>query len=352
MGTTSIIFPEIVSLQQLVEWNRTLWNPSNELEIRIDFRNTRFFTPFAMMFICQQIHYYKKMYKAAILIIENYEHLGWPERMQFFSTLGPEILSGKKQVLRDVHDSVGPHAHPTAFLPITTLLTKNFKDDYGRSLSEINEAVDRRSALLAQTLTQLGSGYTFDIVQYSLREIIRNVFEHSGSEILRYCAQYWKKTSTVELIISDTGMGVYQSLIGNASFKKIAERDALHFACLPGVSGNARALKERASSNPWRNSGYGLYMTSRLCRNNGDFLIISNNHALFLGSNSRKNDFSVEFTSGTLIRLHLKLDKSQNLRADLARYTEEGKRIAEAIRGAKVLEASAASQMLRRDFEK
>ena len=74
-------------------------------------------------------------------------------------------------------------------------------------------------------------------------------------------------------------MGVYNSLIGNPGFKNIEERDALHFACLPGVSGNAQAMRERSSGNPWRNSGYGLYMTSRLCRNDGDFLVISSNHA-------------------------------------------------------------------------
>lgn len=346
MPHTTLTFPETVSLSQLAEWNNQLWRPANELEIRIDFRNTRFFTPFAMMFIVQQVESYKNRYKSSVVVVENHSHLTWPERMGFFAILDPYVIGGKRS-----NPSTKMFAPASEnFLPIETLYTRDFKEQYGRGLVEINEAVDRKAALLARTLTRLGSGYTFDTVQYSLREVIRNVFEHSGSEVLRYCAQYWPKTSTVELIISDQGMGVYNSLVGNKLFKDIADRDALHYACLPGVSGNYRAMQERASSNPWRNSGYGLYMTSRLCRNNGDFLIISSSHALVLKPHDRKIDFRISNTRGTLIRMHLKLDTNHSLRANLAKYTEEGKTTSERIKGAQVLEASAASQMLRRDF--
>ena len=346
MGHTTLTFPETVSLPQLVEWNKLLWRPANELEIRVNFCNTRFFTPFAMMFIISQIENYKTRYKAAIIVLENYTYLTWPTKMGFFNALNSSVQGGRRL---GGHESA-MNLHTDDFIPITTLLTKDFKEEYGRGLIEINEAVDRRAGLLTRTLTHLGSGYVFDTVQYSLREVMRNVFEHSGSEVLRYCAQYWAKTSTVELIISDCGMGVHNSLIGNKSFATLKERDALHYACLPGVSGNQKAMRERASANPWRNSGYGLYMTSRLCRNDGNFLIISSNHALVLKLDDKK-DFHVTNTRGTLIRLHLKLKRDQNLRANLAKYTEEGKGISEDIAGAQVLEASAASQMLRRDFQ-
>jgi hypothetical protein len=265
--------------------------------------------------------------------------------MGLFSTLS-RITMG------DESSRIASESNPQSnkFLPITTLQTKDFLDESGRELSAMNEAVDREASRLTRALTHLGSGYAFDAVQYSLREIMRNVFEHSGSIYLRYCAQYWPTNRIVELIISDCGMGIYNSLIGNPSFKAVKERDALHFACLPGVSGNAQAMRERASGNPWRNTGYGLYMTSRLCRNNGDFLVISSNHALTLAPSGKK-DFEISNVKGTLIRLHLDLTSTQAFRSELVKYTEEGKQIAEGIRGAKVLEASAASQMLRRDFD-
>ena len=87
MPHTTLTFPETVSLPQLVEWNKLLWRPANELEIRIDFCNTRFFTPFAMMFIINQIENYKFTYKAAIIVLENYSHLTWPTKMGFFDAL-------------------------------------------------------------------------------------------------------------------------------------------------------------------------------------------------------------------------------------------------------------------------
>ena len=265
--------------------------------------------------------------------------------MCLFSTLGEFVMGGENTQTSSTDDPLS-----SKFLPITTIFVQDYLKANGRALSDMNESIDSMAGHLTSALTQLGSGYTFDSIQYSLREIMRNVFEHSGSPRLRYCAQYFPTGKYAELVISDCGMGIYNSLIGNPAFKNVNERDALHFACLPGVSGNAKAMRERSSGNPWQNSGYGLYMTSRLCRNDGDFLIISDEHALVLKSDG-KTDFSVPNTRGTIIRMHLKLNTSRTLRTNLARYTEEGKKISEGIRGAKVLDASVASQMLRRDFD-
>lgn len=70
-------------------------------------------------------------------------------------------------------------------------------------------------------------------------------------------------------------MGVHSSLGYNPRFKNISARDALHYACMPGISGNFKALTNPNDGDIWRNSGYGLYMTGRLCRNFGGFLLIS-----------------------------------------------------------------------------
>jgi hypothetical protein len=95
MAHTTLILPETVSLPQLVEWNNQLWNPTNELEIRIDFGYTRFFTPFAMMFIIHQIENYKNRFNAAVIVLTNFSHLSWPERMGFFSTLSQYTLGDR-----------------------------------------------------------------------------------------------------------------------------------------------------------------------------------------------------------------------------------------------------------------
>jgi hypothetical protein len=343
---TTIVLPDPLSFQQLRKWSEDLWRPSNELEIRIDFQNVRFLTAFAMMLIVQYLEDYKKKFPASIIIIQNHEHLGIARRMGFWASINDIVIGGQRKEETDPF----PQADEI-FLPITKIITSDFKKPFGRDLIAINEAVDREAESLAKTLTHFGSGYIFDSIQYAMREIIRNVFEHSGASCLRYCATFYVKTKRVEMIIADNGMGIYYSLIGNKTFKSIQERDALHFACLPGISGNEKAMKERNTGNPWSNSGYGLFMTSRMCRDHGDFTIISSNHALVLKPDG-KTDFRIKNTTGTLIRLHLDLNRSGSFRRDLELYSQEGLKQSETIRGAKVLEASVASQMLRRDFNK
>ena len=63
MAFTLLVLSSTLSLPQLVKWNEQLWRPSNELEIRIDFKNTSFFTPLAMMFIISQIENYKNRFE-------------------------------------------------------------------------------------------------------------------------------------------------------------------------------------------------------------------------------------------------------------------------------------------------
>lgn len=344
MKQTTIDVPLHLTVPSLLRWSEQLWIPGNEVDIEINFSGSRFFTPFSMVFLVQQIEGYYKNNPAARLRYTNLEQCEWASNMNLFATL--QNLRGGSDDSSNIRviDS-----NSIKYLPLTTLDTAEFKKQNGRGLDEINEAVDAESTRLTKALTQLGSGSAFDTIQYSLREIMRNVFEHSGAKSLRYCAQFYPRNRVAELIVADNGWGIHSSITGNPNYKDLPPREAIHLACMPGVSGNAAALRERVPTNPWRNTGYGLYMTSRLCRNNGDFMIVSSNRVLSL-TEIRKNNFPITNCYGTVIRLHLNLQDPSSLRDKLATYAAEGRRIAEDIYGAKVLDASAASQLLRRDF--
>ena len=90
-------------------------------------------------------------------------------------------------------------------------------------------------------------------------------------------------------------------------------------------------------------------MASRLCRNQGGFLIVSSKHAVQLSRGS-KHVMAVNNFRGTLITMNMIVEPGVDLSLQLRRYAEEGKRYAQFIQGARVVEASAASQMLMRDF--
>src|SRR3712207_4279572 len=108
----------------------------------------------------------------------------------------------------------------------------------------------------------------FDVLSYSIREIFRNVFEHSGAESLHFCAQYWPTSNRVEFSVADFGIGIRKALALNPNFRFATDKQAIEWSLLPSVSG--RTHLPRVSS-VWYNSGYGLYMTSRFARNGGNF---------------------------------------------------------------------------------
>lgn len=325
-------------LKDLVKWNSLLWNSLGADEIIFDFESVRFITPMAMVFIAHQTRNFRRECKWAEIRSSNFGHLGYAISMGLFSSISFETPIQEGSGSGDIN-----------YLPVTLLSVSEFISQNGPS--HLNEAVDIEATRLARVLTRLGSGYTYDAVQYSLREIIRNVFEHSGSRSLMYAAQYWPTKRKVTLVIADEGMGIRESLSNNPKFRDVTDRDSLHFACMPGVSGNYRALQGLGRDTIWRNSGYGLYMTSRLCRNSGGFQIISSNRALVLGD-SIKTDFAIQNFKGTLIRLDLETRSETSFKSRLEKYAEEGKEFAKTIAGAKILDASTASLMLSRDFKR
>ncbi len=253
-----ISFRDRVDLPDLLSWNYELWNGDLDGQICFDFKNVKFLTPSAMLFIAHQIRFLQAIRPSTRLQMSQYKHLGYAGHMGFFACFGASFGKAVGEALGDIN-----------YLPITELVTKDFLNSKGNT--GINESIDLESSRLARVLTRLGSGYTYDIVHYALREIMRNVFEHSGSKNLMYCGQYWPSRQRVEIVLADEGMGVADSLRYNPKFKGLSERDALHFSCMPGVSGNFRALRGEGPMSVWTNSGYGLYMTSRLCRNVGGF---------------------------------------------------------------------------------
>ena len=117
---------------------------------------------------------------------------------------------------------------------------------------------------------------------------------------------------------------------------------------MPGVSGTAFKGSKKLRDDMWQNSGYGLYMSSRVCRMGGSFFIGSHDDGLFLSSWSAAPSGKVYHKfgfAGTCVRLIIKPSQVSNLSSRLNQFSLEGRAIAERHAGT-VLEASTASQMV------
>lgn len=185
----------------------------------------------------------------------------------------------------------------------------------------------------------------FEILSYSIREIFRNVFEHAKTEELYYCAQYWPTKNKVEVCISDGGIGIRAALSENPNFRFSSDKEAIEHALLPGVSGKTHL--PRVSEN-WFNSGYGLYMTNRLARNGGNFLILSGRKAIVMSSKTKFN-YDCSF-SGTAIRVTFSANMIGNVEKRLSEFREDATKITSILKGVSKRPPSAMSLLLRRDF--
>jgi anti-sigma regulatory factor (Ser/Thr protein kinase) len=211
-------------------------------------------------------------------------------------------------------------------------------------VSNVGETIEREAVKLAELLTQeaanddLGFALTF-----CLREIMRNAYEHSESAEVLVCAQYRPSAGRVDLAFADQGVGVLKTVARNRRVSVTSESEAMKVALLPGISG-ARPIPGM-EHDPWRNTGYGLFMTQSICRASGAFLMTSND-AFVRYAGTRRIERRSE-SSGVVIGLTLSLDALAGLKSKgLGEIHQRGRGIAKKLPGANVT-ASLASVTLR-----
>jgi len=187
------------------------------------------------------------------------------------------------------------------------------------------------------------------MLAYCIREILRNIVEHSKALSYEFCAQYWPSKHKVEVAILDRGIGVKNTLTAHPKLRALkSHREALNWSLLPGISGKTYEGIHIDPSNPFQNSGFGLFLTSQLCRRHGTFLIGSYDAALGLRK-KETHPFTFGF-SGTAVRLVLRTNElPQDVEGLLREIIREGDELAsqlpEAIKG-----ANSASKLLRGEY--
>ena len=234
------------------------------------------------------------------------------------------------------------------YIPLTIIKVGDIEREAAESYEHVGNIIEKESSRLAEMLIRDNDGELFDTLTYSLREIMRNVVEHSDSEVLEICAQYWPTKNKVEIAVLDSGSGVKKSLSNNPFLKIENDRDAIHLALMPAVSGKMFKGVKKRTNDAWQNSGFGLYMTNRIARNGGSFFLSSGSYGLLLSAQG-KRDMNMIF-NGTALRMVIDTTRTGNLSSSLARYRSEGYAIAKQYDKDSPIEPSLASTMLFRDF--
>ncbi|MGE7946459.1 hypothetical protein [Lysinibacillus sp. NPDC093688] len=199
--------------------------------------------------------------------------------------------------------------------------TKIVLDELYEKLSISNITVEEYFEQIAEKIV----GKALDIAEssmevnelfvYVVREIIRNIFDHSGSTHFYYALQCYRNTSKVEVVIADVGVGFKATVpfdVEEKWFDKDTDENAIKKALIPGLSAHTN---HAYAPEDYKNSGYGLALVSRIIQKTGGlFSIASGLKSITFTSNSTAtSDCDV---NGTVIRMRINLDKLSDISFD------------------------------------
>ena len=291
-----------------------------------------------MAYVANEMKRFRQSKAAVLFTALNYKDHTYAAHMGFFQAFG--LTHG---------NTPGQASGSSTYIPLTLLNVAAIQQEAAQRSVNPGDIIEEKASQIAQLLIRQPEGNLVDTLTFSIREIMRNVVEHSGSEFIEYCGQYWPSQNMVEVAILDVGHGVRFGLRNNPYLNIASDRDALHLALLPGISGKMyRGVKKRPN-DAWQNSGFGLYMTSRICRAGGSFFIASDGAGLLL-DHTGKHDRLTSY-QGTALRLRFKTQTLTNYDEMLARFRREGFAAAKQFSGDQAVEPSIASTMLARDFQ-
>jgi anti-sigma regulatory factor (Ser/Thr protein kinase) len=206
------------------------------------------------------------------------------------------------------------------FIPISIRRTSEIRELASEGFSAIGDVLHREAERLATVLTRSDSGDLQDTLAYSIREILRNVVEHSEADEIVFSAQFWPTKHQVEVVVADQGIGLAKSLIENPKLDIATDEEALKQAIMPGVS--SKAWRRGRRHDEWANSGYGLFMTERLCSLGGTFALISGTGILH--RRAELTTIKPFRWHGTVVILQLDTSKLDSLSRRLSDFRDEG----------------------------
>ncbi|CAI2069066.1 ATP-binding protein [Serratia quinivorans] len=339
-----IFFPSSCAPENIFYFCSSIENFFHEENINIDFSRMGRVEPFSMIYVAKHIRDFnrKRIRHNELYRISCSGHTAkdYAANMAFFRAFG--LRHGREPGCTDGNSN---------FVPFTILRVQTILDEAASAYVQEQEIVERRAADLAMILSRQTEGDLVDALTFSIREIMRNVIEHSGSKAIEYCAQYWPSYNKVEITISDNGMGMRQSLSRNPFISAKSDSEAIQLALMPSISGKSFKGVRIDRDNPWHNSGFGLYMISRICKLGGSFLICSGDHAIHLDDSGKQHMNLGHYHEGTVVRMVLNTSKLGALSSMLSQFRDDGYKIAAEIKSQGVYTASAASLMLSRDFK-
>lgn len=310
----ALIVPSFESGEAIMSFGSMLNGSESAI---LDFSEIGFAKPAGMILLSQFIS--RAVNEGKVRDITGTGSYTYPANMGFYQCCGLDVPR---------HDAPGNGN----YLPLKSVDLVAWRQAAVERNLSFGELADQRVGRMAYLIARADRGDLFDLIKYCLREVVRNALEHGEGDALWIAGQYWPQNHEVELSIFDNGIGVWRGIVQNEKFAGISnDRDAIRLAIMPSTSGKkmygegAPGRAEVAESK-WENSGFGLYVTSRLARESGYFVIGSGeNYRQLSGANIKTGTFGL---SGTFISMHFDVEGLRRTAPRVNEIVDKGERIA------------------------
>jgi len=304
--------PRRLIFEESIEFVKKIKSLSLAEEFVFDFSDLYQIDPLSLLYVSSEIKNCRDYFSDSEFKLINYKgsNCSYMAHMGFFQAFGA-----------DYGNYPGEAGGNQKYLPINIINIPAIKDEAAELMINPAELMESRCRELATILTQDSNQGLIDVLTYCLREIFRNAIEHSEAYQFGYCAQYLPSKSEVSLAIIDRGIGLKDSLSQNPRLEIRNDLDAIGLSLMPGISGKVYPGQKRKQKGEWANSGYGLYMTSNICKNGGNFFIASGESGLLITDKiTREMDTPVK---GTALNLTINTKRLGSLKEMLKEIRDQ-----------------------------
>ena len=292
MEILQIKVPERLIFEETMKFSNQLKNLDAAKKYIFNFSSTFHIDPFSLLYLSSEIERCRRKHKNSEFIATKFQHLKYMAHMGFFKAFG--LNYGKLP---------GEAKGSSTYIPIKIFDCLKIWKDSKEMKIDFGELMEHEAKNISKVLTQSDNGNLYDTLVYSIREILRNVLEHSQSSQFGFCAQYRPSEHRVSVAILDRGIGISKALSNNPNININSDEEALLYSIKPGISGKSFKGQKRKQTGIWANSGFGLYMTSNICKMGGSFFIASGSKGLYMSQN--KHRFLNIPINGTAVNLRL-----------------------------------------------
>jgi len=300
---------------------------TGEDEIALGFESN-WVCPFGMILCCSALRQLRAANASTYMTmtVPHNQVSDYAGHMGFFKSVSESI---------DIGNAPGEASGNNNYVPITVI---DFTELHRKAIEQgnygdMNDTIETEAKRLSKVLCRSNSDMQ-RLFSYIIREILRNIPEHSDSNKAIICAQYWSD-GRAEIAILDEGIGIKNSLMKNTVHREYVKTDidALESAIKPGISQAFSPDKKNNTHDEWSNSGFGLYMASEICKKlTGVFWMASGEKAIQVNCNGITEHNT--FFNGTAIGIQFNVSHLKGSQQLITEIAKAGEKEAKSIRNA------------------